>query len=70
MMDKIGELCQCAALLGLVANNLLLQQRIRKLEQKFLDFRVDSMAEGIRQALEPQLQAWGLKKEDDNGLST
>ena len=63
-MDKIGELCQCAALLALVLNDLLLQRRMRRLEQKLLDLRVDTMAESIRQALEPQLRAWGLEKED------
>lgn len=50
-MDKISELCQCAALLALVANDLLLQSRMRRLEKKLQDQRVDIMAERIRQAL-------------------
>ena len=57
-MDKIGELCQCAALLSLVLNDMLLQRRLRMLERKLLDLRVDTMAESIRQALEPQLRPW------------
>ena len=61
-MDKIGELCQCAALLALVLNDLLLQRRMRRLEQKLLDLRVDTMAESIRQALEAVAEMKGLEE--------
>lgn len=61
--DKISELCQCAAILAMVANDLLLQQRIRRLEKKVEDTRIDIMAEGIRQALEPQFRSYKEYKE-------
>lgn len=49
--DKLSELCQCAAILAMVANDLLLQQRIRRLERKLQDLNVEIMAEGIKKAL-------------------
>ena len=66
-MDKISELCQCAALLALVANDLLLQSRMRRLEKKLQDQRVDIMAKRIRQALEPQFRTYKEYKEAHDG---
>lgn len=61
--DKLSELCQCVALLAMVADNLLLQKRIRRLEKKVEDLRIDVMAEGIRQALKTQHRTYKEYKE-------
>ena len=39
--DKLSELCQCAALLALVANDMLLLARVRAAEKKLKDLRYE-----------------------------
>ena len=51
IVDKIVDILQGLAMLALVANDLLMQRRIRILEKRLENIRVDIMAEGIRQAL-------------------